>query len=87
MPPSQVQLTSEQRQAILATPGEPIHIEDPETQKVYLLVEEGAFPQLEEAYIRQGLDLARQQIANGQISTATAVEVIAEAKRRSDLAP
>jgi hypothetical protein len=85
MLPSQVQLTPEQRQAILARPGEPLHIEDAETNKVYLLVEEGAIPTLEEAYIQQGLKLARQQIAEGQISTLTAEEIKAEAKRRREL--
>jgi hypothetical protein len=85
MLPSHVQLTSEQRQAILARPGEPLHIEDAETNKVYLLVEEGALPILEEAYIRQGLELARQQINEGQISTFTAEEIKAEAKRRREL--
>jgi hypothetical protein len=85
MTPSQLQLSPEQREAILARPGEPLHIEDAETQKVYLLVEEGAFPQLEDAYVRQGLDLARKQIANGQTSTISADDIKVEARRRSGL--
>jgi hypothetical protein len=85
MSTSPIQLSPEQRQAILACPGEPIHIEDEQTQKVYLLLEEGVLPKLEESYIRQGLDLARQQIASGQVSTVTAEDIKAEARRRSGL--
>jgi hypothetical protein len=63
--PTQLQSSPEQRQAVLAQSGEPVHIQDAETQKVYLLVEQGAFPQLEEEYIRQGLEAVRQQTASG----------------------
>jgi hypothetical protein len=80
-----IQLSPEQRQAILACPGEPIHIEDQQTQKVYLLLEEGAFPKLEQDYIRQGLELARQQILRGQTSTASVDEIISEGQRRGNL--
>lgn len=76
-----LQLTDEQRQALLVHPGQPVHITDAETRKVYLLLEQGAFPELEEEYIRQGLELAREQIARGQVSTASIDEVIAKAQR------
>ena len=77
MQTSNLQLTPEQRQALLVHPGQPVHIADEETRKVYLLLEQGAFPELEEEYIRQGLELAREQIARGEVSTASIDEVIA----------
>jgi hypothetical protein len=77
---SNLQLTPEQRQALLEHPGEPVHIQDAQTKRVYLLFEAGTCPELEEAYIRDGLELARDQIARGEISEATLEEVIAKAK-------
>jgi hypothetical protein len=82
METSDLQLTPELRQALLAHPGEPVHIADQETRKVYLLVEQGAFPELEEEFIREGLEMAREQIARGEISTASIDEVISKAQLR-----
>jgi hypothetical protein len=47
-----LQLTPELRQAVLAHPDEPVYTADKETQKIYMLVEKGRFPELEEEYIR-----------------------------------
>jgi len=77
-----LQLTPEMRAALLANPGEPLHIADEETRKVYLVFEQGAFPDLEEEYIREGLELAREQIHRGEVSTASIHEVIAKAQSR-----
>jgi hypothetical protein len=66
----------------LAQPDAPVYISDRETRKVYVLCEQGHFPDLEEEYIRAGLELAREQIAQGKTSTATVQEVIAKAERR-----
>jgi hypothetical protein len=76
------QLTPEIREALAANPNEPLYIADAETQKVYVILETGRFPQLEEDYVRDGLDLARGQIARGEISAASIQELVAEAKRR-----
>ena len=48
---------------------------------MYLLVEQGTYPELEEEYIRQGLEMARDQIAHGEVSTATIDEVIDKARQ------
>lgn len=77
-----ISLPPEIREALAANPNEPLYIADAETQKVYVLVEKGRFPQLEEDYIREGLDLARKQIARGETSTTTIQHIIAEANRR-----
>jgi Arc/MetJ-type ribon-helix-helix transcriptional regulator len=81
MDTSNLQLTPEMREALQANPGLPVHIADKETRKVYLLVEQGAFPDIEEEYIRQGLELAREQIASGNESTASIHEVIEKARQ------
>jgi hypothetical protein len=76
------QLTPEIRQALAAHPDEPLYIADAETQKIYVILEKGQFPQLEDDYVRESLELAREQIARGETSNATIQELIAEAQRR-----
>lgn len=77
-----LQLSPEQRHALQLQPGEPLHIQDDVTHKVYILVEEGTAPVLDEDYIRHGLELARDQITRGEVSDRSIQEVIAEAQRR-----
>ncbi len=77
-----LQLTPEMRAALQAHPGEPVHISDEPTRKIYLLVEQGACPELEEEYIREGLKLARDQISRGEVSTASIGQIISKAKER-----
>ena len=74
-------ITSEQRQALLQSGGSPIQVEDPETQQVYLLVEQPATPQLDENYIRDALQVALAEFANGQEEEWDIESVIAEAER------
>lgn len=79
---SNIELTPAQRAALLAQPDAPVYITDRETKKVYMLFEQGRFPELEEEYIRDGLELAREQIARGERSNATIDSVIAKAQQR-----
>jgi Arc/MetJ-type ribon-helix-helix transcriptional regulator len=79
---SNPQLTPELRHALLTHPDQPVYIADDETRKIYVLVEKGKYPELEESYIRDALELARAQIAGGEISKASIQDVIAEAERR-----
>jgi hypothetical protein len=81
METSNLHLTPEMRAALSASPVGAVHIADEETRKVYLLVEQGAFPELEEEYIREGLELARAQIARGELSCASIKEVIGKAQQ------
>lgn len=74
-------ITNEQREALLLSGGSPIQIEDPETRQVYLLVEQPVQPQLDEAYIRDALQVALDQFANGQEEDWDIESVIAEARR------
>lgn len=75
------QLTPEQRQVLAGRPDEPLYIEDAETRKTYVLIEQGKVPELEEEYIREGLAVARDQIARGDVSTASIDEVIVKARQ------
>ncbi len=76
------QLTPELQQAFLSRPGELLHIHDEETHKDYLIIEQGVMPTLDEQYIRDGLALARRQIADGLTSNRCIGDVIAEAQLR-----
>jgi hypothetical protein len=82
METSNLQLTPEMRAALLTSPDGIVYLADPTTRKTYLLFEQGALPELEEDYIRDGLDLARDQIARGEVSEAPIAAVIAKAKQR-----
>lgn len=56
MDAANLQLTPEMRAALLAHPDEPLHIADSETRKVYIVIEQGKWPELEEEYIRARLE-------------------------------
>jgi len=55
MEASYPQLTPEQRQAIAANGGLPIQVEDPDTHKIYVLVEQPHHVALDDNYIRDEL--------------------------------
>jgi hypothetical protein len=50
------QLTPEQRQALVESPAPAFEFEDQETHKIYLVLEQGPLPTLDESYIRQRLE-------------------------------
>ncbi|MDC0936487.1 hypothetical protein OAS39_09375 [Pirellulales bacterium] len=77
-----IDLTPEQRRAALASGGKPLHIHDSESQRVFLLIEQGVEPALDEEYIRHGLQVAREQIRRDESSVGDIEAVIAKAKRR-----
>jgi hypothetical protein len=81
METSDVQLTPEQRAALLAHPGEPLHIADSETRKVYLLFEQGAFPELEEEYVRARLDEGFAAIERGEVEEWDSASIKAEGRQ------
>jgi hypothetical protein len=61
-----LQLTPELRQAVLAHPDEPVYIADKETRKIYMLVEKGRFPELEQEYVRERLEEGFAAIERGE---------------------
>ena len=70
--------------------GEPFEVPVKATNKVYLIIEKGVMPSLDEDYVRQGLAHAAQQVAQGEESKwdieeikAAGRELLAQQPRRS----
>jgi len=81
MDTSNLHLTPEMRAALLAHPGEPLHIADAETRKVYLVFEQGAFPELEEEYIRARLEEGFTAIERGEVEEWDSASIKSEGRR------
>jgi hypothetical protein len=64
---SNLELTPQQRNALAAQPDSPVYISDRETKKVYVLFEQGKFPELEEAYIRDRLEEGFAAVERGEV--------------------
>jgi hypothetical protein len=63
--PAGFEFTPEQLRVLASNPKQALHIPVAETNKVYLLIEEGILPSLDEDYIRAGLAHAAEQAAGG----------------------
>lgn len=84
------EFTPEQVQLLQNQHGEPLHVPVKETNKVYLVIEKGTVPTLDEDYIRQGLAHAAEQAARGDEDEwdvegikAAGRELLARRKRQS----
>ncbi len=65
-----LEITPEQRSAFQSSPEPCLHLHDPETNKVNLLVEQGVEPDFNAAhidYMRQGLIEASKQVSEGLV--------------------
>ena len=62
------EFTPDQLRVLRNQQGQPLHIPVEETKKLYLVVEEGVIPTLDEQYIRQGLAHAALQAERGHES-------------------
>jgi hypothetical protein len=60
------QLTPQQRQALSECPTQSFEFEDQETQKVYLVLEQGVLSTLDEAYVRARLEEGVAAIERGE---------------------
>ena len=69
------EFTPEQLQLLRNRQGEPLHVPVKETNKVYLVIEEGAIPTLDEDYIRRGLAHAAAQAESGEVADWNAEEI------------
>lgn len=67
MDTTQLQLPPELRLALAAQNGQPLHIHDRETQKVYLLMEQGTLPAFEEEELERLLQPALEDEARGDV--------------------
>lgn len=75
-------LTNEQRQAISAQPGAFVRVEDDETHKVYLIIEESRASQLYEQWLRQELQKGFDAAERGEVGEWNLDEFLANAHRR-----
>jgi hypothetical protein len=78
---SNLQLTPEMRQALASQPCSPLYIEDPETRKTYILIENGRFPELEEEYVRARLEEGFAAIERGEEEDWDSESIKAEGRR------
>lgn len=77
-------LTPEMHHALDVSGGTPIQLEDSLTQQRYLLVEQPIEVTLDEDYIRQGLQVARDEFNRGEYAPWDIEATIAEAQRRHE---
>jgi hypothetical protein len=82
MQTSYPQLTPEQRQAIAASGGVPIQLEDPETHKLYVLIERRADIALNDEYIREELSKGIAALEAGERVPWDPERVKQEGRRR-----
>lgn len=76
------QLTPEQRQAIATSGGLPIELEDPDTHKLYLLIECPAGVALSDEYIRDELSKGIAALEAGERVAWNPERVKQEGRRR-----
>jgi hypothetical protein len=86
----QFEFTPEQLKLLEGHAGQPLHVSVRHTNKVYLVIEEGVIPTLDEDYIRRGLLHAAEQAARGDENEwsvdeikAAGRELIAQKKAQS----
>jgi hypothetical protein len=82
MHPPYLQLTPEQCQAIAASGGLPIHVEDPDTHKLYVLVEHPQNAPLDQAYIDKELAKGIAAIEAGELIAWDPERIKLEGRKR-----
>ena len=75
-------LTEEQRQALTRQPGQPVEVEDEQTQKVYVLVAREDFRQMIDGELRRQLQIGFDQADAGDVADWDVEEILDEAHRR-----
>jgi hypothetical protein len=83
-PPAGFEFTPQQLRVLANNPEPALHISVAETNKVYLLVEEGVLPTLDEDYIRSGLAHAAEQAAQGDEGPWDPAEIKAAGRARPE---
>jgi hypothetical protein len=75
-------LTPEMRTALQEHSGRPVKVEDEQSRKVYLLVEEKAVGQLLEQWLCRELQVGFDQAARGEVVEWNADRIKSEGRRR-----
>jgi hypothetical protein len=76
------QLTPEQQQAIAASGGLPVQVEDPDTHKLYVIVEHKGTEQLDDEYIRHELEKGLAALEAGERVAWDPERIKQEGRRR-----
>ena len=76
------QLTPEQRQAIAASGGLPVQVEDPDTHKLYVLVEQPQHISIDAEYIRDALTRGIEALEAGERVSWDPERIKQEGRRR-----
>jgi hypothetical protein len=76
------QLTPEQRQAIAASGGLPVQVEDPDTHKLYVIVEHLEDTPLDDEYIARELEKGLAALAAGERAAWDPERIKQEGRRR-----
>jgi hypothetical protein len=80
-------LTDEQRLALEANPGTPVHVEDPRTHKIYVVLGEESLPTLWEDYIRREVEKGLAAADRGEVEEWEVESIKSEARRILDKRP
>jgi hypothetical protein len=75
-------LTNEQRQALLSQPGGFTRVEDDQTQKVYLLIEETRASELYEQWLREQLRAGFDDADRGELAEWDLEQFLAKTHRQ-----
>jgi hypothetical protein len=78
---SNLELTPDQRNALLAQPESPVYISDRETRKIYVLFEKGKFPELEEEFIRDRLQEGFAAVERGEVEEWDSASIKSEGRK------
>lgn len=75
-----LKITEEIRNAVKEHPGQPIKLQDEQTRKVYLLIDESAMPAFWEEYIRQEVWKGLAAIDRGEVEDWDVESIKAEGR-------
>ena len=78
------EFTPEQVEILHNNGGEPVHVQVKETNKVYLVIEQGEIPTLDDDYIRQGLEEAARAVERGEVADWDVEEIKAAGRALFD---
>jgi hypothetical protein len=74
-------LTEEQRLALEANRGRPLRLEDPQTNRVYLVLSEDSLPTLWEDYIRREVEKGLAAADRGEVEDWDIQSIKSEGRR------
>ena len=80
-------ITDEMRDALSEHPDEPLRLEDEQTQKVYVLIDQEEARRLFDAWLHREVQVGLEQADRGELRPWDIDETLADAHRRGGHAP